>query len=268
MSRLLEGKVALVTGSGRGLGNAIACRLAELGASVAIHDISQQAPAEFGEHKDLNDVAEKMQAYGVRTVAVTGDISVEANVQAMTADVIAALGPIDILVNCAGGDIAAKGGKPNPNTGLGIKLEDVQALLNRNFIGTLLMCQAVCPGMVERRTGSVINIASSAAHVGCSPEVVYSSVKAAIVHFTRCLSKELRDDNVRVNCVSPGPTKTGRFVNTRTTDPAMMDEASGLNRYGAPSEVADAVAYFASDMARFVNGQVIRVDGGAGLYAA
>lgn len=265
MDRLLSGKVALVTGSGRGLGHAIALRLGELGAAVALHDISEQAPAEFGEHRDLADAAAKVAAHGVKTLALTGDIANPEQVRGIVAATEKELGPINILVNCAGGDIAARGGKPNPNTALGISLEDVQALLNRNFVGTLLMCQAVCPGMVERRSGSVVNIASLAAHFGVSPEVVYSSIKAAIVHFTRCLAQELREHNVRVNCVSPGGTKTGRFVNTRKIDPAMMEEDS-LNRYAAPAEIADAVAFFAGDQSRFINGQVLRVDGGKSLF--
>lgn len=267
MDQPLAGRVALVTGSGRGLGHAIACLLAERGAAVALHDIHSAAPAEYGEHADLADAAAKIAAYGGRAITTIGDIGQPDDVRRIVAETESALGAIDILVNCAGGDIAAAGGKPNPNTALGIKLEDVRALLDRNFVGTLLMCQAVCPGMVARRRGSVVNIASVAAHRGGTPEVVYSSVKAAIVHLTRCLASELRPHHVRVNCVSPGPTKTGRFVHTRVTDPARMEEGDSLIRYAAPAEVAEAVAFFAGDAARFISGQVLRVDGGDGLFA-
>src|SRR5688500_19012860 len=155
MERDLTGNVALVTGSGRGLGHAIAERLAERGAAVALHDISQEAPAEFGEAKNLNAVAAEMARFDVRTVAVTADIADEAAVQSMTETVEAALGPITILVNCAGGDIAAKGGKPKPNNALGIPVEDIRALIDRNLVGTMLVCRAVCPGMMERRRGAV-----------------------------------------------------------------------------------------------------------------
>src|SRR5262249_21776312 len=113
--RTLTGQVALVTGSGRGLGHAIATRLAELGADIAIHDISMAAPAEFGEARSLDLVASEIAQHGTRTVAVIGDIADQAAVRAMTDQVEAALGPISILVNCAGGDIAARGGKPKPN---------------------------------------------------------------------------------------------------------------------------------------------------------
>jgi len=263
----LTGKTALVTGSGRGLGRAIAERLCELGADVAIHDLSEEAPAQYGEARNLSEVAEKLREHGTRVIAVTGDIGDPGAVRRMAAAAEAALGRIDVLVNCAGGDIGAKGGKPDPNTALDISLEDMRALIDRNLIGTMLVCQAVCRGMVGRRSGSVINIASAAAHFGTSPEVVYSSLKAAIVHYTRCLAFELRPHNVRVNAVSPGPTRTARFLATRKVDPEMMKESGSLVRYGTPRDIADAVAFLAGDASAFIHGQVLRVDGGLTLYA-
>ena len=267
MNDTLAGQVAFVTGSGRGLGKAIADRLAELGAAVAIHDISQAAPAEFGEFENLDAVAADMTRFGVRTTAVTGNIADEAAVRAMVDQAESTLGPITILINCAGGDIAAKGGKPQPNDALGIPLEDVRALLDRNLIGTMLVCRAVCPGMIERRAGSVINIASVAAHVGVTNGVVYAVAKAGIVEFTRCLAVEFRPHGVRVNAISPGATKTARFLGTRETDPMWMEEGPSLNRYAIPAEIADAVAFLAGDAARFVSGQVLCVDGGHSVYA-
>jgi 3-oxoacyl-[acyl-carrier protein] reductase len=268
MEKTLTGNVALVTGSGRGLGYAMAERLAELGAHVAVHDISHEAPAEFGESKNLEAVAACVAEHGVKTVAVTGNIADEEAVRAMVERAEGALGPITILVNCAGGDIAARGGKPEPNNALGIPLEDVRALIDRNLIGTMLVCRAVCPGMIARRGGSVINIASGAAHIGVSNGVVYAVAKAGVVHWSRCLAKELRPHGVRVNVVSPGATKTARFLVTRTVNPQMMDESEPLERYGTPEEIADAVAFLASDASRFVNGQVLCVDGGSSLYPA
>lgn len=268
MDKPLMGRVALVTGSGRGLGKAIADRLAELGADIAIHDRSQESPAEFGEAPNLDAVAAEVARFGGRTVACTADIADEQAVAQMVGLVRERLGPIHILINCAGGDIAAAGGKPKPNNALGISIEDIRALLDRNLIGTMLVCRAVCPAMVERKHGAVVNIASVAAHFGTSPEVIYSVAKAAVVHFTRCLAFELRPHGVRVNVVSPGPTMTGRFLATRTPNPTMMAQSSSLERYGTPAEVADAVAFLAGDDARFISGQVLRVDGGRTLYAA
>jgi 3-oxoacyl-[acyl-carrier protein] reductase len=262
-----EGQVALVTGSGRGLGRMIAEALLAGGAAIALHDINEEAPAAFGESPSLTALAAALaERGGAKVTAVTGDISKEDEVAAMVKKVEAQLGPISILVNCAGGDIAAKGGKPNPNDALNISLEDATAVMNRNFFGTMLMCRAVVPGMKQRQKGAVINFGSLNGHVGVSPEVVYGCAKAAILHYTRCLALEMRPHGVRVNAVSPGPTTTARFLATRTTDPAMMDGVS-LERYAKPAEIANAVAFLASDQAGFVNGQVLRVDGGMTLFA-
>ena len=262
----LNGQVALVTGSGRGLGHAIARRLAELGASVAVHDRDDRAPAEYGEFADLAASQADVAGAGGRTCAIAGHIADESRVHAMAAEVERALGPITILVNAAGGDIAAAGGKPKPNNALEIKMEDVRALIDRNLIGTMLMCRAVVPAMLARRAGAVVNIASAAAHVGVSPEVVYSTIKAAIVHYTRCLAAETREHNVRVNCVSPGATATARFKRTRPLDPKQLVEDGTLLRYGSPRDQANAVAFLCSDAAKFIHGQVLRVDGGWTLF--
>jgi len=181
----LKGEIALVTGSGRGLGRAMAQRLAELGASVAIHDISQEAPAEFGEAKNLDDAAAQIAAdTGAKTTAVTGNIADEAQVAAMIEKIERNLGPVSILVNNAGGDIALRGGKPKPNNGLGVPMEDARAIFDRNIIGTMIVCRAVCPGMAKRKGGAVINIASAAAHFGVDDGVAYAVAKAAIVEWT------------------------------------------------------------------------------------
>lgn len=268
MENSLAGKVAFITGSGRGLGRAIAETLAKRGADIVIHGSSDATASKYGEAPSLAAVAEEVAALGVRCIAVTGDVSKEDAVQQMVDEAQSNLGPISILVNNAGGDIGAKGQKPNPNNALEISMDDVRALIDRNYIGTMLMCRAICPGMAERQTGSVINMGSIMAHQGCSPETVYGGVKAAVIHYTRSLALEMRPKGVRVNAVSPGPTQTARFLATRVTDPEMREVGTSLIRYGVPSEVADCVSFLAGDESRFITGQVIRVDGGMGPYPA
>ena len=258
----LQGKVAWITGSGRGLGRAMAERFADLGAAVAVHDIDDLAPAEFGEAADLETVRRAVADRGARTLAITGDIASADDVARMTARIEAELGPIDVLVNAAGGDIAKRGGKPKPNDALEIPLDDVRAILDRNLVGTMLVCRAVCPRMRDRRRGSVVNIGSTAAHHAVANGVVYAVAKAAILHYSACLALSLRDSGVRVNAVSPGPTMTARFLATRTVDPALADASKALSRYGQPNEVAEAVIWLASDAARWVTGRTIEVDGG------
>ncbi len=267
MTKELTGKVAFVTGSGRGLGRAMAERLAELGADVAIHDLTWTAPAKFGEAPDLGAVAKAIARHGGRTAAVTGDIGDNATVAKMKEEIEAKLGQVDILVNCAGGDIGASGGKPVPNDALGIPLEDIKALTENNLYGTILVCQAFVPPMAKAGSGSVINIASAAAHFGVTNGVIYAALKAAVVHYTRCLAKELQTQGVRINAVSPGATKTARFQATRVVDPKMMDSSGkSLVRYAEATEIADAVAFLASPRSKFINGQVLRVDGGETLF--
>lgn len=263
----LAGEIALITGSGRGLGNMIARKLMSMGANIVLHDISEEAPARFGEVESLSALAASMSNDVSDVVAVTGDITDAEAIKSMVASAKEKLGPITILVNCAGGDVGADGNKPNPASPTDFKIEDLHAVMNRNLIGTMLMCREIAPQMVQANKGSIINIASILAHFGSSIEISYGCAKAAIVHYTRCLADEVRDHGVRANVISPGPTMTARFLATRETDPKMRENGPSLDRYAKPEEIADAISFFASPDSRYVSGQVLLVDGADNLFA-
>ena len=263
MSKSLFGKIALVTGSGRGLGLVIAQRLAELGANIILHDKDWIAPAQYSEADNLGFVEEGFQTFGVKTLAVTCDIGDSTSVSDMKKKILSDMGEVDILINCAGGDIGSSGGKPSPNNAIDISLDDIQALTNNNLIGTIAICKAFLPSMRERRSGTVVNIGSVAGQFGVSEGAIYAVLKAAVAHYSRCLAKELQECGVRVNCVAPGPSKTARFQATRKVNTNMMNSnQSSFIRYAEPGEIADVVAFLVSDEARFVNGQLLCVDGG------
>jgi 3-oxoacyl-[acyl-carrier protein] reductase len=262
-ARPLTGKIALVTGAGRGLGRAFAERLASLGSDVAIHGMRENGPAEYGEGTTLTAVAEAVAAeYGVRTIRVLGDLTKGDDIERIVETTSRALGPIDILVHNAGGDIAAAGGKPNPNDAVGIREEDVRAVLDRNLLATILTCQAVARGMMERRSGRIVTIGSVAAFKGRTQASIYAVAKAGVTHYTRCLADQLRPYDITVNCIAPGDTRTGRFMGTRAVDQARMIETGTLDRIATVDEVARVVEVFAGPLGAFVSGQVLRVDGG------
>jgi 3-oxoacyl-[acyl-carrier protein] reductase len=262
-ARPLTGKVALVTGAGRGLGRAFAERLASLGADIAIHGMRENGPAEYGEGITLTAVAEAVAAeHGIRTIRVLGDLTKGADIDRVVETTAQELGPIDILVHNAGGDIAAAGGKPNPNDAVNISEEDVRAVLDRNLLSTILTCQAVAHGMMARRSGRIVTIGSIAAFKGRTNASIYAVSKAGVTHFTRCLADQLRPYDITVNCIAPGDTRTGRFMGTRAVDQARLVETGTLDRIATVDEVARVVEVFAGPLGAFVSGQVLRVDGG------
>lgn len=223
----------------------------------------EQGPAEYGEGTTLTDTAKEIGTqFGVRTKSVLGDLTKEADVERVAAAVMAELGPIDILVHNAGGDIAAAGGKPNPNDAVMIKEEDVRTVLDRNLLSTIFVCRAVARRMMERRSGRIVTISSIAAFRGLSSAVIYATAKAAVVEYTRCLAVQLREYNINVNSLAPGDTRTGRFLGTRHVDEARLATDGTLDRVAQVDEVARVVDFFAGPLGAFVTGQVLRVDGG------
>lgn len=260
----LLGKVAIVTGSGRGIGKAIALRLAKAGADVVVHDENEEAPSKFGESKSLEEVAEQVRSFGCRSLALFGDLTVPQNCQRIADAVISEFGRIDILVNNAGGDIGANYEKPEPND-LFIPEPDLHAVINRNLLTTINMCRAVVPFMMKQRYGKVVNIASVVAFVSRDREIAYSVAKAGVVHLTRCLAAMLRPYGINVNAVAPGDTLTGRYLATlkqRGLSEEDVKPKGRLERFGEPDDIAKVVEFFASEWSDFVTGQTLVADGG------
>lgn len=268
-ARMLEGQVALVTGAGRGLGRAFAERLAALGCSIAVHGMREHGPSEYGGTQTLTDVARAIAAtHAVRTAKVLGDLTRMDDIERTVRTATAELGSIDILVHNAGGDIAHAGGKPDPNDVVYIKPEDVRAVIDRNLLSTIFVCQQVASGMMQRRRGRIITIGSVAAFKGRTHGSIYATAKAGAMHFTRCLADQMRPYGVTVNTIAPGDTRTERFMATRAVDPSRMVEAGTLDRIATVDEVARVVEFFAGPMGAFVSGQVIRIDGGGQAWPA
>ena len=275
IDRSLAGKVAWVTGSSRGIGRVVAAHLASLGASVALHGTTPFSTRAFEEGDSLEVVAQTMaHEHQVPVFCVHGDLADEEVVKTLTAKIRSQFGRIDILVNCAGGDIGAHGtgtpmgGKPLKNDAVFISLEDLRSVLDRNLMTCILVCREVVPEMMERRAGKVVNFGSITGLHGMKESVIYATAKAAVHEYTRCLAVMLRPYNVTVNAVAPGEIVTPRFVASRQTEPDRFVEEGTLDRYGRPIDVAKTIEFLVSEGGSYITGQVIRIDGGIQCWPA
>jgi len=271
----LAGKSVWVTGSSRGIGRVVAEHLASLGATIVVHGTTPTSTRSFNEAESLATVATAIATqHGVETLAVHGDLSREKEVKRVVAEIRDRLGRIDILVNCAGGDIGAAGtaaagaGRPERNDALHISASDMSSVLDRNLMTCIWTCREVAPEMIERRAGHIVNFGSVAGLVGAAEGAIYATAKAAVTEYSRCLAAQLRPHNVTVNVVAPGTIVTARIIASKQVDMTLLNEAGRLDRYGQPIEIARAVAFLVSDDNTYISGQVLRVDGGDQLWPA
>jgi 2-hydroxycyclohexanecarboxyl-CoA dehydrogenase len=239
----LEGKIAIVTGAGQGIGRAIAEKLAAEGAVVTVTDLD-------GATATATAAAIGGDAVGLRT-----DVTDRAGVTAMVRAVHEQHGRIDVLVNNAGWDKAAPFIESDP--------ADWDRIVQINLYGVLNTCREVLPIMAAQGGGAVVNIGSDAGRVGSSGEAVYSAAKGGVIAFTKSTARELARHQVRINCVCPGPTDTALFASMGSESlRSALVKAIPFRRLGQPGDLANVVAFYASDEASFVTGQTISVSGG------
>lgn len=243
---LLGGKVALVTGASRGIGRAIALRLAGEGAKVAINYAGNTTKAEA--------VKAEIEENGGEAILVQADVADSSAVEAMVAKVTEAFGQIDILVNNAG--ITRDG------LLMRMKEEDFDAVVNTNLKGVFHCTKTVSKLMMKKRSGRIINMASVVGIMGNAGQTNYAAAKAGVIGFSKSAAKELAARGITVNVVAPG------FIDTDMTA-TMTDKAKELTltgipmkKMGTPEDVANAVLFLASDCASYITGQTVNVDGG------
>lgn len=240
----LSGKTAVVTGAASGIGRATAEAFARAGARVLLADINDEA----GEAAAAALCAQGFEASFLH-VDITDAVSIEAFRQAA-----AKIAPVDIVASVAGW------GRTEPF--VENKPEFWKKLIDLNFLGTVMVTRAFVDGMIERRSGRVVTVASDAGRVGSLGETVYSGTKGGVIAFTKALARELARYDVTVNCVCPGPTDTPLMAAVPDKIKEAFARVTPMRRLARPSEIADAIVFFASPESAFVTGQVLSVSGG------
>lgn len=246
-----QGKTAIVTGGAQGMGMLSIRGFAQGGANVAIFDVNEV---------EGKSVAEDLSRKGTKAIFLKVDVTSRYAVNEAVKTVEQEFGKVDILVNTVGTDWPGPFINSNEDT-----WEKLMAL---NFKSVLYTTKAVLDGMVARKYGKIINVASDAGRIGVKGETVYGGCKAALIGFARGLAAELGSDNITVNTVSPGPTETPSFkIRSRGYERLVEEAKKGivLGRFGQSEDVAEAILFLASDKASFITGQVISVSGGLSM---
>lgn len=247
MSQRLEGKAAIVTGGGAGIAEAVCLRLAADGASVLLVDLD----AEAGE-----DTARAIGAQGGTAVFVQGDVTAAADASRVVERCVEEFGRVDVLANVVGGS------KPMHSV-VDLPEEDWRELLDFNLTSTFLMSKFAIPKIAEAGGGAIVNVSSGAGVSGMPLNPGYCAAKGGVIALTKAMAIDHASQNIRVNCVAPGPVLTPLMQRNRTPEEiAEFASLNPLNRVGLPTELADTIAYLASDEASFITGQTINVDGG------
>jgi 2-hydroxycyclohexanecarboxyl-CoA dehydrogenase len=246
----LQDKVAIITGSGGGIGRAIALKFGSLGARVVVADIK------FEGAKETVSLLEKA---GGKALALSTDITDRSQVQELVRTTLDKFGQLDILVNNAGWDIIEPFTKNTP--------EFWDKVIAINLKGPIFCIRAVLDSMMAKKYGKIVSISSDAGRVGSSGEAVYSACKGGIIAFTKTIAREMASYRINVNCVCPGPTQTPMLaeitkVETGAKIIEAMTRAVPFRRLGQPEDIAGPVAFLASDEAAFITGQTISVSGG------
>ncbi len=243
----LKGKVAIVTGAGRGIGRVIAETLAEEGVTVAVTDVRQDL---------LDGVTTQWEEHGWPGTQLLVDVRKAEDCKSAAAAVERDFGRIDLLVNNAG---VAGGARFDQ-----LSEEAWDANLDINLKGTMLMCQAVAPAMQRQKQGRIINASSFAANIPSIGGAAYASSKAGVESLTRVLASELGPHNVTVNAYAPGmiPTQMNRFAEANETRQEQLLDTLSLRRWGDPKDIAYLICFLASDQASYITGAVIDISGG------
>ena len=242
----LSGRVALVTGSTRGIGRAIAETLARAGARVAVTG-RDQAKADMA-------AQEIATATGMEVRGYAGDVSIVAEAVALVEAVERDFGQLDILVNNAG--------LTRDNLLMRLKDDDWDAVINANLRGAFATCRAASRGMMKRRWGRIINVASVVGLIGNKGQANYAASKAGLIGMTKSIAKELASRNILANVVAPGFIETDMTAAMTPEARTALSAGIPLDRLGTPDDIAGMVAVLASDLTRYVTGQVFVVDGG------